>query len=914
MTTPPTISNRPPAHPSQDYAFLRAEGLRYLEKVAGLWTDFNSHDPGITLLEALCYAITDLGYRAGLPVEELLSDGQPNALSRHFLSAARVLPSAPVTELDFRKLLLDIEGVKNAWLLANRQKKYTYQVDCTASAITNAPVPAHHTPSSFDLEGIFDILIQPDESITEEPSNKLRKQKEQDLQAAVRRVFHANRNLCEDLDELRFVPLQDIRVCADVELLPGAIIERVYAEIYYRLQLHFNPPVHRRTLAELLERGIAVEQIFEGPLLQKGFVDDRELLQTSLKSEIRLTDLIRVIMEIPGVKLIRKIHMNYTGLVPDADREAEEIWVLPVTPGFLPNLNEDQSRFKFYKGYLPFEVDRDLVAAEYAILVAAEQTKAQSIALADKDLLLPNPRFLNVGDYTSVQNDLPRAYGVGRYGVPDVPEPERTHRQAQARQLRGYLLFYDQILADYLAQLGQIRAIFEAGSGLGQTYFHQVVQDLNGVEEMFGQYDQLDAHLRSSTGELKPGPDGATLFEQRKNRLLDHLLGRFCESFNDYVLLMHTLHGRRRTDKDMLMEKSVFLQEYEWLSRNRAQALDFFNDHKVDNTGAVINDDDGKPIPNALWYDTTNAAPHPSLVNISGIEHRVARLTGIPNILRRNLSKIFYNVYEQLDADKKGDLRFRIVDNDHHKILLSSSRRYPTQEETLAELRTTVRLAMMEENYQLLTTTDGRFYFNIIDITAQEVVARRIEYFKTPDDRAEAIRYLIKFLTEKYSEEGLFLVEHLLLRPRKKTDPFLPVCTEPNCTTCGDLDPYSHRVHVILPGYTPRFSDLDFRRFFEDTLRMELPAHILAKICWIGKEQMSEFETRYQAWLESLRQTVQGDKPDNKDLRLTELLDIINRLFSIYPAGNLHDCEDGNELNPIILGRTQLGVLPQGPI
>lgn len=29
------------------------------------WTDYNVHDPGITMLEMVCYAITDLGIRRG---------------------------------------------------------------------------------------------------------------------------------------------------------------------------------------------------------------------------------------------------------------------------------------------------------------------------------------------------------------------------------------------------------------------------------------------------------------------------------------------------------------------------------------------------------------------------------------------------------------------------------------------------------------------------------------------------------------------------------------------------------------------------------------------------------------------------------------------------------------------------------
>ena len=59
-----------------DYGFLRQVGIRYLQEMAkaGLqWTDFNTHDPGITILEQLCYAITDLGYRIAYELPDLLA-------------------------------------------------------------------------------------------------------------------------------------------------------------------------------------------------------------------------------------------------------------------------------------------------------------------------------------------------------------------------------------------------------------------------------------------------------------------------------------------------------------------------------------------------------------------------------------------------------------------------------------------------------------------------------------------------------------------------------------------------------------------------------------------------------------------------------------------------------------------------
>ena len=69
-----TISNAPLEHSGMDYAFLRREGVKTIEKLAGSrWTDYNTHDPGITILEVLCYAITDLSYRLSFEMEDLLA-------------------------------------------------------------------------------------------------------------------------------------------------------------------------------------------------------------------------------------------------------------------------------------------------------------------------------------------------------------------------------------------------------------------------------------------------------------------------------------------------------------------------------------------------------------------------------------------------------------------------------------------------------------------------------------------------------------------------------------------------------------------------------------------------------------------------------------------------------------------------
>ena len=108
-----------------------------------------------------------------------------------------------------------------------------------------------------------------------------------------------------------------------------------------------------------------------------------------------------------------------------------------------------------------------------------------------------------------------------------------------------------------------------------------------------------------------------------------------------------------------------------------------------------------------------------------------------------------------------------------------------------------------------------------------------IEYFDTPEERKEAIDYLRRFLKTNYSSEGFFVVEHILLRPLAACYPVFRVC-EGSENDCVQRDPYSFQVSVILPAWEKRFQNMDFRKFAEKTIRMETPAHIFPKICWVN--------------------------------------------------------------------------------
>src|SRR5665647_9448 len=109
-----TISKKAPDSKSQQYDFLREEGIKYIQKVAGkIWTDYNIHDPGVSILEVLAYAITELGYRASYNIEDILvNDPEDKAARdiRNFYTAREILPNSPVTINDYRKLMIDVDA------------------------------------------------------------------------------------------------------------------------------------------------------------------------------------------------------------------------------------------------------------------------------------------------------------------------------------------------------------------------------------------------------------------------------------------------------------------------------------------------------------------------------------------------------------------------------------------------------------------------------------------------------------------------------------------------------------------------------------------------------------------------------------------------------------------------------------
>ncbi|MFD1872677.1 hypothetical protein [Hymenobacter bucti] len=414
--------------PALDYAALRAEGLACLQRLSGqTWTDYNDHDPGVTLLEALCFALTDVGYRAALPVPTLLAPAAPGPPAAGLLVPAHhAFANHPVTPNDYKKLLLDqFPGqLRNAWV----------------SVLAAPAAPGH-----------YEVVLArrsplPGEDVVADGA----------LAAQVLGFLNRHRNLGELFGRATVLQPRPVVVGGHLELAAGHQPTPVLAQLLLALGQALAPAVPTTTVAELLAQGHTPDELFAGPrahylLLAENFFAPRP-------TNLEVGALLRQVEQVPGVYLLHELHFITPGANSQRPAQVARLTLGPTELGELAAADTLQ-QLRVSQHGLPLAFDPARVLRAYGKL----RSTANRVLLARPDQLrlppLPAAPYAALGQYDSVQRLLPVLYGVGEEGPPpQAPAPDRAY----IMQLKGYLLLFDQLLADFCAQLEHVGDFFSA--------------------------------------------------------------------------------------------------------------------------------------------------------------------------------------------------------------------------------------------------------------------------------------------------------------------------------------------------------------------------------------------------------------------------------------------------------------------
>lgn len=531
------INRLQPAPDGLDFDGLRKEGVGLVQELSGaVWTDYNLHDPGVTLLEALCYALTDLAYRSGFDAADYLApdndriDFEQLALYRPEV----IFPSRAITENDYRKLILgSVPNIDNVW------------------------VQRHEGA----LQGLYRICLQLNSRVKNQGEAAVRKV----YTDIVEKVYSANRNLCEDLAELEIVRHIPYSLSGEIEVEGKREPASILAEIYFECAQYLNPKVPVHSYEERYKSGRSLEELFSGVLTKPGYIADEDL--HPWRGDFSIPDLIGKISRIEGVQDVKRLaFVDGEGKESDCIRLGAELSCRAVACLNFPP-SEDVA-IRLQKSGKVYQVPLDEVETEFNRLdYNSENLRRRRQNFDWLDALVPSAAHRDFSSYYSMQNHLPAIYGLNTHGVPDSAPPER---KAQAAQLKAYLLFFEQLMANFLQNVQEIPRLFSLDSQLKQSYFHQVLRN-DAVPDAEALYstgvEGMDAELAKLVARFDHYGD-------RRNRVLDYLLALYGERLG-LSSLRQFLEGSALVENERIESKIAFLGDIAEISRDRPAGFDY---------------------------------------------------------------------------------------------------------------------------------------------------------------------------------------------------------------------------------------------------------------------------------------------------------------------------------------------------
>ncbi|MDQ1829280.1 hypothetical protein [Massilia scottii] len=806
-----------------DFEALQRAGTTLLQELCGQrWTDYNAHDPGVTMLDQLNYALTELAYRSAFAHEDYLAgcDGQID-LERHALHLPQdILPSEPITADDWRRLLYDrIPEIEDVWVQEAEIKDGLIQIEFKlVDTPTGAPAMEAHEQAALAAS----------------------------VSGQIHRHACTGRALCQDIGRVAVLETEEFYLAGDIEVHSARDPAAIYADIYFQCAHHVISGLHLDSYEHAAAAGMAPDQLFSGPFTRHGYITESGQREPS--ATISLPRLIGLIRRIDGVRQVHTLYLcNLDGTrvqqqaSPPGDASAAKKKPAPrlrfpekqhkglLRVHFMSKTsNTDGANTDIAAGDAGDAGDADAVRALISnarLNLNKLQFEARALRKRDASLehlgSVPTGAGQPLAPYYSIQHQFPPIYGINAYGVP-ASAPPATH--AHARQLKAYLYVFEQVMANYLQNLAGIASVFSTDAGLAQSYFSQPLNNamLPDIEPLYArEAGQMAQELDKIRHRFDP-------FADRRGRVLDVMLGMYGECYTQQALRKFKVYfpSRHALHAWLLENKLAFLTNIVLLGRQRAAGF---------------------------RYDL----PAWDSDNVSGAQRKIAILLGLHN----------HHCCRSL-CEPMRSARLRIVPDElvAREALSGVLRHVRTARpvDTLNIAATLMRKAFAPGRLGIEDAPDGRrsAYF-VVDRATE--TRWHLGDLAPGEDAAE-----LKALGDKIRElnmrsEGFHLIEHTLLRPRGANHATIP----------GIADGfYAFRVSIVFPDWTARFADPEFRMLAQETVSLNLPAHILPTFYWLSYVQMDDFELRFRKWLDKLQGAVlAGQDPSMPDRRADEALD-----------------------------------------
>ncbi len=590
--------------------------------------------------------------------------------------------------------------------------------------------------------------------------------------------------------------------------------ESVLASLFYRVGNLLAPELRRQSLPALLDEKRTPETIFSGPALRHGFVSDDQLQPRP--REITISQIIQRIVGTEGVGAVQQLSLSIDDDSIDVGGRAS----LPVPRGSILQLDTrpvgDRFSIRLARGAVEYTPDPAAVKRELDRLWAEHRRRYDVRADARRLLAIPAGQYLDAGYYSSIQEHYPAIYGVNRYGI---GAEASTARRAQAKQFKGYLLAFEQLLADSFARVEGLRELCSISRTPRQRAFRQYLGlcDSTGATLVPDVAPLLKDSYRDALSTLS---DHRGKLLERRIRFVDFMLATYGEALDPIVppAVSRGDAAASPSSAQQLRSKLEFLRKLTRVGHDRGRGGDYL-------------------------------APQPAR-QMAGLELKARLQLGMDLKAPTPFAQLLADLRISLqDAAPAAEYALMLrhaahIGQQFAPVPLAPARSAPGAREGRSAIMTEELLVAAADvgNYRIGTLPGDQRVTVVCRAPLQpawQLVGRYKDYDSALTEAgniARAARVL------RQSARRLYIVEHMLLRGRRgpQTDP----------DVAGFEYSFAATAVVCLPGREA--DDAGYRQHVREVIRAQAPAHVVMNASFLRLRHVAEFEELYASWRQAL--------------------------------------------------------------
>lgn len=867
----------------QDFNELKSEGLTWIQEHAGSeWTNLNTSDPGVTILDQLVYALTELGYVNDFPVRDILTrpDGKLQVEDQFYLPK-EILTITPVTADDFRKYVIDgVNNINNVVVLPGNYLRSDCNIFLYLNGLTGAKV------SEACLETFYYL-------------NKSR---------SLGRIFPMPQPLVT----------QSLFLSGSIELENNASVSQVLVNIQSAINEYIFPTVTPQSYFRLKASGYETDDIFDGPRLQNGWIPTSSLGE--MRTEISAFELVQLIETIDGVATVPGLILQPTVTMPVP---ANTLLMIDVIGSYT-------------KQYLTITSDQQSSPDAQPLQLSLTKEPAFDVSFlydanADTSEETPTGSYRDINSYYSIQYTFPEIFRVGEHAVENASD----YQVAQSRQLKGYLTLFDQLLANQFSQLANVPKLFsfrnpttgapsdrqafyamktpyeKRHSGypvpyakFSPTYFYQSLYNVPQIRPLLKGNETFDFSLTPEPQDIQdanswlsyrldpynPYIRGLMEFMEdestslrRRNDLLDHLLARHGESPQLFNALVSGAVYSGENLKDRVIFKSLYLQNLGLLSYFKCKGYDFLAADRI------IGFENGQPVItypeithdferrifgtntvdfifNSEKIDRVEKLRERDFINYSAIELKLSLLFGLKVLYANFISRLF--------EDGKIPTGVLAVEEQQALWLIEKRRGLLLIETAMlfADLQFNVFLSDNDNNSYQLGATLG--YADAMNV----VLAINGETAPQIASQLEAGALVVGTLTYPITKSATVYPVNAQAETGGGNYSFTINTLNPDGTQAAmAYELFTTDLLFLFPQFIPQFSFPEFNERLQLFFESELPVHLAASTALANSAQLSTLLPAFASWHDSLR--FESPLGLNKTVYAEELLTQLNLIL-----------------------------------